>query len=130
MLYEVITTIARLDKKDFEFKWEAVDIHQLIEEVSESIQLQVDKRGGELLMMLKAMNPIVTTDRAHCSNLIYNLLDNANKYSPDSPHIEVATRNTDKGVVIAITDRITSYNVCYTKLLRVTILTAASDMQK
>jgi len=102
---EDILTIARLDKKDFEFKWEAVDIHQLIEEVSESIQLQVDKRGGELLMMLKAMNPIVTTDRAHCSNLIYNLLDNANKYSPDSPHIEVATRNTDKGVVIAITDQ-------------------------
>jgi len=102
---EDILTIARLDKKDFEFKWEAVDIHQLIEAVSESIQLQVDKRGGELLMMLKAMNPIVTTDRVHCSNLIYNLLDNANKYSPESPHIEVATRNTGKGVVIAITDQ-------------------------
>lgn len=102
---EDILTIARLDKKDFEFRWEAVDLHQLIADVSESIQLQVDKRGGELQMKLMAKNPIVTTDRIHCSNLVYNLLDNANKYSPDSPFIEIATRNTDKGVVIAVTDR-------------------------
>jgi two-component system phosphate regulon sensor histidine kinase PhoR len=102
---EDILTIARLDKRDFEFKWEAVDLHRLIEDVSESIRLQVDKRGGKLIMKLEAMNPIVTTDRAHCSNLIYNLLDNANKYSPDNPQLEIATRNTDKGVLVSVSDR-------------------------
>lgn len=102
---EDILTIARLDQKDFEFKWEAVDLHQLIEQVSESVRLQVDRRGGVLKMNLSAMNPIVTADRTHCSNLIYNLLDNANKYSPDKPQIEIATRNSDKGVTISVTDQ-------------------------
>ncbi|WP_163716745.1 sensor histidine kinase [Mangrovibacterium lignilyticum] len=102
---EDILTIARLDKKEFEFTWEAVNIHQLIEEVSESVRLQVDKRGGELLIRTEAINPIVTSDRVHCANLIYNLLDNANKYSSDKPQIEITTRNTAKGVVIAVSDK-------------------------
>jgi len=38
---EDILTIARLDKKDFEFKWEAIDLHDVIEDAIQSIVLQV-----------------------------------------------------------------------------------------
>lgn len=102
---EDILTIARLDKKEFEFHWELLDLHELVREVDESILLQVEKRGGELKIDLKALNPIVTSDRVHCANLIYNLLDNANKYSPDSPQIELSTRNTPRGLVLAVSDK-------------------------
>ncbi|WP_372773185.1 sensor histidine kinase [Mangrovibacterium sp.] len=102
---EDILTIARLDKKEFEFRWESVNIHQLIEDVSESIRLQVDKRGGQLLMQLDAANPVVTSDRSHCANLIYNLLDNANKYSTDVPQITITTQNTTKGLIISVSDK-------------------------
>ncbi|HAH23315.1 MAG TPA: hypothetical protein DCL77_06095, partial [Prolixibacteraceae bacterium] len=43
---EDILTIARLDKKDFEFKWEAVNLHEVIEDALQSIVLQVEKKGG------------------------------------------------------------------------------------
>lgn len=102
---EDILTIARLDKKEFEFHWQAVDLHLLIEDVSESIRLQVNKRGGGLKLKLEAINPIVTSDPVHCSNLIYNLLDNANKYSPDHPEIEISTKNTANGVLVSVSDK-------------------------
>ena len=102
---EDILTIARLDKKDFEFRWEAINLHEVIEDAIQSIVLQVEKKGGTLISELTAVNPVATSDPSHFANLIYNLLDNANKYSPNAPEIKIATGNTSKGVVITVEDK-------------------------
>ena len=78
---EDILTIARLDRKDFEFNWEAIDVHELINDAVQGIILQIEKRGGKIDLNLAAANSMVTTDRMHCTNVVYNLIDNANKYS-------------------------------------------------
>ncbi|WP_319591978.1 HAMP domain-containing sensor histidine kinase [uncultured Draconibacterium sp.] len=102
---EDILTIARLDKKDFEFHWETIDVHDLISDAVQGIRLQVEKRGGTIELDLKAINSMVTTDRIHCTNVVYNLIDNANKYSGDTPEITVSTVNRQKGVVVSVTDK-------------------------
>jgi len=102
---EDILTIARLDKKDFEFNWEAVDVHELINDAIQGIVLQVEKRGGKVNTRLEAVNPMVTTDKMHCTNVVYNLLDNAIKYSVGAPEITVSTQNQKNGVLIQVTDR-------------------------
>jgi len=102
---EDILTIARLDKKEFEFKWEAFNLHAVIENAIQSILLQVEKKGGTITSELLAANPVATSDPSHFANLIYNLLDNANKYSLNEPQITISTRNTSKGVVITIADQ-------------------------
>jgi two-component system phosphate regulon sensor histidine kinase PhoR len=102
---EDILTIARLDKKDFEFKWEAVNLHEVIGDALQSIVLQVEKKGGTITSDFMAVNPVATSDPSHFANLIYNLLDNANKYSPDAPEIRISTRNTSKGVLITVADK-------------------------
>lgn len=102
---EDILTIARLDKKDFEFRWEAINLHEVIEDAIQSIVLQVEKKGGSLVSELTAVNPVATSDASHFANLIYNLLDNANKYSLHAPEIKIATANTGKGVVITVEDK-------------------------
>jgi len=43
-------------------------------------------------------------DKVHITNLIYNLLDNANKYSPEKPKIIISTENTKLGVIIKVKD--------------------------
>lgn len=101
---EDILTIARLDRKDFEFKWEPVNVEELIEDAIQSIILQVEKRGGKIYPKFNATNPVITTDRNHFTNLVYNLLDNANKYSADAPEITISTRNTPKGIAITVED--------------------------
>ncbi len=102
---EDILTIARLEKKDFEFNWQALNLHEVIEDAIESIVLQVEKKGGSVTSELKAANPVATSDSSHFANLIYNLLDNANKYSTNAPEIKISTRNTVKGVLILIEDK-------------------------
>ena len=101
---ERILQIARLDRKEFEFKFEAVNVHELIEEVIKGILLQVEKKGGKIDTRLEATNPVITTDPIHFTNLLYNLLDNANKYSPDTPAITVTTVNSPKGINISVED--------------------------
>jgi len=102
---EDILTIARLEKKDFEFNWKAFDLHEVIEDAIESIVLQVEKKGGSVRSELKAANPVATSDSNHFANLIYNLLDNANKYSTNAPEIKISTKNTGKGVLIVVEDK-------------------------
>lgn len=102
---EDILTIARLDKKDFEFNWEAIDVHELISDAIQGINLQVEKRGGTITTNLDANNSMITTDRMHCTNVVYNLLDNAIKYSDESPEISVSTINRQNGVLISVIDK-------------------------
>jgi two-component system phosphate regulon sensor histidine kinase PhoR len=101
---EDILTIARLDNKDFEFRWEAFNLHDVIEEAIQSIELQVEKKGGSVSSELRAKNSMATSDPTHFANLIYNLLDNANKYSLNAPEIKISSRNSEKGVLITVED--------------------------
>jgi len=102
---EDILTIARLDKEDFEFVWEPVDVHELINDAMQGIILQVEKRGGKMESQLNAANPVITTDKTHGTNVIYNLLDNAIKYSVGAPEIKIATVNKSNGVLVSVEDK-------------------------
>jgi len=54
---------------------------------------------------LQAQHQRLTADRIHIENIIYNLLDNAVKYSDRIPEIKISTRNERDGIVISITDK-------------------------
>jgi two-component system phosphate regulon sensor histidine kinase PhoR len=102
---EDILTIARLEKKELGFKWEVVNIHEVITEVSDVIRVQVEQRLGTLSEKLLANNPLVRSDRQHISHVIFNLLDNAIKYSPEKPEITIETGNTPDGCLIRVSDK-------------------------
>ncbi len=101
---EKVLQMALLDKKDFNLKWTSVDMHDLILSAIENISLHVETREGSVKGFLNASESIVKGDHTHLSNIINNLLDNANKYSPQKPHITVFTRNVDKGLEIMVKD--------------------------
>jgi two-component system phosphate regulon sensor histidine kinase PhoR len=102
---EDILTIARLDQKDFEFNWEAIDVHELVDDAIQGIKIQIEKRNGKIETSFAASNSVITTDKIHCTNVIYNLLDNANKYSADSPQIRISTLNKNNGILISVEDK-------------------------
>ncbi|NQU87115.1 MAG: HAMP domain-containing histidine kinase, partial [Mariniphaga sp.] len=102
---EDILTIARLDKKEFEFNWEPINVHDLINDAIQGISIQVEKRAGDINVALDATNPVVTTDKFHCTNVVYNLLDNAIKYSTEAPDIKISTQNSTKGILITVKDK-------------------------
>jgi two-component system, OmpR family, phosphate regulon sensor histidine kinase PhoR len=102
---ETILQIASLDKKENEFHFEKVSINTIIGNAVESIEIQVQQRNGKIDVHLDAAEYIVSGDSEHLINLVNNLLDNALKYSLETPEITVSTRNTEKGIVISVEDK-------------------------
>jgi two-component system, OmpR family, phosphate regulon sensor histidine kinase PhoR len=102
---ETILQIASLDKKEIEFKFENVSVHTIIEHVVETIEIQIQQRNGKIHLKLNASEPVIYGDNEHLTNLVNNLLDNAIKYSPESPDITVSTINSEKGLILSVEDK-------------------------
>jgi two-component system phosphate regulon sensor histidine kinase PhoR len=103
---EKVLQVALLDKDEFKIKPKEINIHEVIENAVQNIGIQIEKREGLLTEELMATNPVIIADEVHLTNIIYNLLDNANKYSPDKPRIIIHTENAiGGGVKIIVTDR-------------------------
>ncbi|HRS53685.1 MAG TPA: HAMP domain-containing sensor histidine kinase [Bacteroidales bacterium] len=104
-LSEKILQTAIIEKGKLKLKKELVNIHELIPEIVDRIRFQVERRSGVINMYLKAEKFIINVDKVHITNVIYNLLDNANKYTPsNNAIIEVATYNNEKGIFITVAD--------------------------
>ena len=101
---ENILQISTLEKKEMDFSFETMDLHEVIHHGIETISIQVHDRGGVIKTSLDAENSIVTGDREHLRNLVHNLLDNANKYSENTPEIKVLTRNNNYGIFLVVED--------------------------
>lgn len=99
-----ILQMAVLEEGDYELNLVPLDVHGVIQKAVENIALQVERKGGDIRCRLEAGPHMLTADAVHLTNIIHNLLDNANKYSPEEPHIEVTTQNVDGLLRICIRD--------------------------
>ena len=102
---EKVLQIAKLDKDDIQLKLINIDINELAHMAAEHTGLKVNARGGTIQTFLKSTNPVIEGDKNHISNVVHNLLDNANKYSKESPEITLETRDAKEGVEIVVSDK-------------------------
>jgi two-component system phosphate regulon sensor histidine kinase PhoR len=101
---ERILQMAVLERGEYEMNLLPVDVHDLIRRASAGVALQAEHRGGRLELFLDARDHLIRADAVHLTNILNNLLDNANKYSPESPRIAVSTRNADGRLMITVKD--------------------------
>ena len=101
---ENILQMAALEEGDLDLRLDVVDLHRVIRDAVDNMAIQVENRGGAITCSLEATNFIIRADKVHLCNIIINLLDNANKYSPEKPVISVSTWNGNHGVYIRIGD--------------------------
>jgi two-component system phosphate regulon sensor histidine kinase PhoR len=102
---ERVLSIARLEKNELQLERNAVDMNDLIVAVTDSMHLQLQKHGATLSLKLDALQSTIVGDELHLSNVMYNLLDNAIKYSADAPQITCRTRNTERSLIIEVADQ-------------------------
>jgi two-component system phosphate regulon sensor histidine kinase PhoR len=95
---ETMLTLARADKNTLVLNTEPIHLNHLLHSVAE-------RHGTYLKLNLAESDPHVLADRLHLTNVFYNLLDNAIKYSTGEPEITIYTRNTADGLTIAVQDR-------------------------
>ena len=102
---EHVLQLAQLDRGSYSLKYDQLDVHNLIIKAVESYQLIMKERDGTIKVQLNASNYIIQADIMHIENVITNLLDNANKYSPSSPEITISTFNRNDHIVVAVDDK-------------------------
>lgn len=100
-----VLQLTQLDNGTFNLRFSTVDMHQLVHKVVDSFQLIVREKQGSVKMQLAAANHQVYADSMHIENIIVNLLDNANKYSPGIPDITLSTYNRNDHLVVAVEDK-------------------------
>lgn len=102
---ENILQISSIDRHDIDFNFQHIDIHSVIERSIETIGIQVEEKNGNIFFFPEAENPFIEGDREHLTNLVHNLLDNANKYSPENPEITVRTEVVNNSLMISFEDK-------------------------
>ena len=104
MMVEKVLKIAISEKTDIKLNLEKVNLHELIAKVKESIEMQVKEKGGEVSIACNAPKAELEIDPVHISNVLYNLIDNASKYSPQKPKIIISTKQTGNYLKIDVSD--------------------------
>ncbi len=104
MMAEQILQTAVIEKGQLKLKKEVLDLHQIIEQAVNSKRMSAEERGGRIETQLKAPRSQLSGDAVHLTNIIVNLLDNALKYTLNTPEIVVNTINNQDSLLIRIKD--------------------------
>ncbi|NAY90716.1 GHKL domain-containing protein [Muricauda sp. JGD-17] len=102
---ENVLRISKLEKNQLDISKDRVDVHELISDAIAHIELIVADRGGYVKSYLNAERAEILANDMHMTNVIVNVLDNAVKYSPESPKIEVHTETVKNNIIIKIQDQ-------------------------
>ncbi|MCS6979226.1 MAG: HAMP domain-containing histidine kinase [Flavobacteriales bacterium] len=103
---EKILETAILDAEKPILRKSVFQAHDYIERAAENLRVRVEERKGTLTVHLRAEKDTLLADREHFRNVIYNVLENALKYSKEIPEISVETFNTgNKFLSIRIRDK-------------------------
>lgn len=105
LLVDNVLKSAVWDSSDLTLNLKSQSVHPLIEKVADSFKIQIEKNNGSLELALNALVDNALIDEIHFTNILFNLLDNANKYSPDKAEIKIETKDTEEGLTILISDK-------------------------
>ena len=103
-LVENVLQSAVLDSGHMVLKRVELDLHALVRDVARSSAMQVSRRNGRIDLDLQAEIHHLFGDRTHLTNVLYNLIDNAVKYTEQEPRVRIATRSDDRGITLSVID--------------------------
>ncbi|MEO9805132.1 MAG: HAMP domain-containing sensor histidine kinase [Reichenbachiella sp.] len=98
-----VLQMATVEKNTISLTRQEINLNELIAQSVQSAQLNL-KEGGEIRFEPPVEDIIINADKVHLTNIIYNLLDNAVKYTEKAPTVVIAASSDNDGVVISIQD--------------------------
>ena len=102
---ENVLRISKLEKNQLDISKDRVNAHDIIKKAIAHVQLIVQDRGGYIEPHLNAERSEVLANDVHFGNVMVNILDNAVKYSPEAPKIDVYTEVAKNYIIISVQDQ-------------------------
>lgn len=104
LLVDKVLKLSLFENRDIELKIEPFNLEQVIEEVIQTMQLQFNKVRADVKFSTEGNNFIIEADKLHITSVIYNLLDNAIKYSSGSPRINIILKDKTNFIQVLVSD--------------------------
>ena len=98
-----LLTLTKMDSHALELHPAPMDLCQLVQATLRRLKPMAEKRQQEFIATLPDALPM-TGDSAKLEQVLYNLVENAVKYSPEGGHIEIAALREGRNAVITVTD--------------------------
>jgi two-component system phosphate regulon sensor histidine kinase PhoR len=103
LLVDKVLKLSMFENKEIDLKYEALNMQALIQEVASSMKLQFEKKNAVVSITVEG-DTSFEGDRLHMVSVIFNLFDNALKYSYDNPTINITSVGTANKISLIITD--------------------------
>ncbi|GAB3167218.1 hypothetical protein GCM10027291_14000 [Telluribacter humicola] len=105
MLVDKVLKMALFEQQDLALTPEQLDADELVRQVLSTMKPQLEKYGARCTYEPQGNNHLLLADRVHLTNVLYNLLDNALKYSEGTPNITVKLGATDESIKLEVMDK-------------------------
>ena len=102
MLVDKVLKLSMFEKQQVELQLEAFDIKQLTADIIASMSLQFEKAGAAVSLHTSGPNNIINADHLHITSVLYNLIDNALKYSGKKPVIDISVHCDEKECTLSV----------------------------
>ena len=102
---ENVLRISKLEKNELDISKEPRDVNEIIEVAIDHVGLIVEDREGQINVHFNANRTTILLNEVHYTNVLVNILDNAIKYSPEAPIIDIYTENVKDSILIKIKDQ-------------------------
>lgn len=103
-LIDNILDFSKIEEGKKAFRLEKTNLKELIINVKSAFQNHISNDGFSVSSSLPKTLPEIVIDKEAIQQVLYNLLDNAYKYSGDSKHIEIIAESTIDSVKISVKD--------------------------
>ena len=103
LLVDKVLKLSMFEKKEIELKYETLNLKDIVDEVTNSLRLQLEKNNARVSVTQNGdLN--LEGDRLHLLSVVFNLLDNAVKYSNGDPSIQIELNGDERNVEMSIKD--------------------------
>jgi two-component system phosphate regulon sensor histidine kinase PhoR len=105
LLVDKVLKLSLFENRELELKKEIFDLKQLTEEVLNTMKLQFDTHKAKVELDVQGNYFTINADRLHIASVIFNLLDNALKYSNGKPEIFIRLYHQTEMIMLQVEDR-------------------------
>ncbi len=104
LLVDKVLKLSMFENKSIALDKESFDLADLCQQVIASMKWQFEKQDAAITFTTTGDRFTIHADKLHITSVIYNLLDNALKYSKDKPVIQVELLSRTQHVEIRVSD--------------------------
>jgi signal transduction histidine kinase len=104
LLVEDLLTLAQLESGNPNLQMGPVDLSSFLPEMVRDWEKKLTRKQLNIVVDLPTELPPICADRTRLQEALYNLLDNAVKYSREQGEIRLNARQRDGGIELAVSD--------------------------